>query len=690
MSPGRGGPRAGGQAQGGSGAVIGFRVIRYSGVQGVALVTSNLLQLATIGVIAGFLGASDLGRYSLLLFLGALVSMVFGLLSKPGTIRRTFGGGDDEDDDEDDGEEVISASPKHSLGAGLMWSILLGIAATALVVALRQPIADLLLGGEADATLVFWAGIIGGAGVLFRVGSISLWFERRPTAFLVAEVSRPLLMLVLMTALLASGGGLTDAVAGVAIGTAVAALLTVALLRGSFEPNLQPSEVVAITKAAGRRVPIVSSLWTIQNADVFLLSRVVDHVDLGVYTLAAKLGLLASFLPQAFRVAMRPLRKSAVFRAMRSQYGRSTSSGQLLGYFVLTCISSILVMVLAGEWLIDLAPSEFAAASALIPLTAAALVMPALWRTLNGQTAWPGKARIHFVVGTVGAALVFIGLCLALAPVIGIYAPPVAMLAGFVAPMSYFFVRCQRGPNRIDFPYSEIARALAIAGVIGGGFHLLPNLGPVAEAVVIVALVALYGALLFVFRVIPESHWPALGQIGASVISGRGDRVNPRRGLRSIDAEDRAELRLAVTERLGPAALVAPAARPDPPPGSDSSEAERTEGARLVRVLRLAGREGGAPVRRRTRWDGAAAEFLFADEPVAVRNASMRALLDQGADAQDLRALEDLVEHLARIPPDAWEGAPAAESPTGRRRRAAGRRSREAMARAAKAIGRRI
>ena len=57
---------------------------------------------------------------------------------------------------------------------------------------------------------------------------------------------------------------------------------------------------------------------------------------------------------------------------------------------------------------------------------------------------------------------------------------------------------------------------------------------------------------------------------------------------------------------------------------------------------------------------------------------------------QDLRALEDLVEHLAKIPPEAWEGGPAAESGSARRRRAAGRRSRDAMARAARAIGRRI
>ena len=34
----------------------------------------------------------------------------------------------------------------------------------------------------------------------------------------------------------------------------------------------------------------------------------------------------------------------------------------------------------------------------------------------------------------------------------------------------------------------------------------------------------------------------------------------------------------------------------------------------------------------------------------------MRTLLAAGAESNDLRALEDLVAHLARVPDDAWEG----------------------------------
>ena len=56
------------------------------------------------------------------------------------------------------------------------------------------------------------------------------------------------------------------------------------------------------------------SFWLVQNADIFILSRFVSHTELGIYSLASRLGFVVSFLPQGFRMAMRPLRKSATVR----------------------------------------------------------------------------------------------------------------------------------------------------------------------------------------------------------------------------------------------------------------------------------------------------------------------------------------------------------------------------------------
>ena len=636
---GSGGRRRGGNP-GGSGAVLGMRLLRLSGVQGTALVVSNMLQLVSIVVIAQFLGPIELGRYALLFFLAGLTTQVLSLAVRAGTIRRTFGGGDDEDDD-DEADDEVSSSPRRTLGVGLAWAALLGLAGAVAIVLARRPIADVLLGSADDERLVLYAGVLAGFWVPFKLASIVLWLERRPQAFLVADASRPVLSLAAISVLLATGAGLEGAIVGTAIGTAVAAVLAVVLLRGSFDPVFDVREVVQIVLKGGYRVPIVMSFWLTQNADVFLISRFVDPTDVGLYNLASRLGLVVAILPQGFRVAMRPLRKSAAFEAVREEYGAATQRGQLLGYFTLLCILAVLGMVLAGELLVDLAPPEYADAAPLIPLAAAGFVMPAFYRTVNSNVALPRKRRL-FIAGSVLAALLFFGVTAALAGPLGIYAAPVGLIAGFAVPSAYLFVRCQRGNRRIDFPYSETARALALALAVGAAYSLaIPPVPFLARLAIAVALLAVYLVLLFAFRVIPESHWRPLAHMARSVVRGTTEReLNPRAGLRALPEDRRCDLRAAISQGL-------------------PAERLRTdEGAELVASLRAVGvRAGAGSMLERSGDEREVAVFLFEAAPTAVRNASMRRLLAEGADSNQLRALEDLVLLLGRVPDDAWHGA---------------------------------
>ena len=650
---------------GGSGAVLGVRLLRYSGVQGAALVAGNLIQLVAILVVAAFLGPEEMGQYALLLFLAGLVTQVLSLLVKPGTIRRTFGGGDDEDDDEDE-DEVVSASPPRTLGTGLAWAALLGLAGTGLVVAFREPLADWLLGDPALADTVLWAGVLAGAWLVFKIADITLWLERRPGAFVVADTARPVLGLAARRAVLAAGAGVEGAIMATALGTGAAAICALVLLRGSFEPSLDPREVGQIIARGAHRAPIVLSFWTVQNADIFLLSRYIDGTELGIYTLASRLGLVVSLLPQGFRVGLRPLRKSAAFQAVREQYGKATAQGQLLGYFALLCIFAVLAMILAGEVLVDAAPAAYAGAAGLIPFTAAAFVMPSLYRTVNQNINVPHK-RATFILGCVAAAAIFIATTIVLAPEIDAYAAPVGMLAGFGLPSAFMFARGQLGGKPIRFPYREVLTALVLAAAIVAGVGLLPELNPFVRLALAAALLVLWLGLLVVFRVVPEYHWQPLVHMARSLGRGTPATFKARRGLRALGPAERDELRLAVIVGL-PAERLAP-------------EGERGgEGLRLVRALRRVGERGGVGVGEPSELDAEIALFLFEDASTAVRNASMRRVLGAGAESNDLRALEDLASHLARVPDDAWEGRRSADR--GRRLPGVERRRRVARRRA--------
>ena len=265
-----------------------------------------------------------------------------------------------------------------------------------------------------------------------------------------------MLGLAAMTALLASGAGIEGAIIGTAIGTAVAAIVAVVLLRGSYEPYFDPAEVKQIILRGRHRAPIVLSFWLVQNADVFILSRFISHTELGVYALASRLGFVVSFLPQGFRMAMRPLRKSAPSRRVQRPVRRATVQRPAARLLHLLCIFAVLVMILGGEVLVDAAPAAYAAAAGLIPFTAAGLRHarrlpdrePERQPEPQADAVHPRRARRRDLVRRHHRVL---------APEIGAYAAPVGMLFGFGVPSLLMFARNQRGKRPIDFPYRAVA-----------------------------------------------------------------------------------------------------------------------------------------------------------------------------------------------------------------------------------------
>ena len=539
--------------------------------------------------------------------------------------------------------------------------------AIGLVYLLREQLALIILRDRDETDLIAWAGVLGGAGVVWRLASITLWLERRPTAFVLGDASRGAIGIVLVISLLASGGGLEGAIVGAALGSVAAAIICGVLLIGSFDPAFDLREIGEIVNKGKDRAPIVISYWTVQNADVFVLSKFVSLSELGIYTLASRLGFMVSFAPQAFRVAMRPLRKSAAFQAVRDQYGHAIARGQLLGYFLLICIVGVLAMVLAADAVVDIAPAAYAGAASLVPLTAAAFVMGPLYRTMNGQTTWLGRTRKVFVIGAVLAAVLFIAVTALLAPAIDVYAAPVGMLVGYGLPCLYLFIRGQRGERPMHFPYREIGIATGLAVAFGAARLALPPLGLAADIAIALAALAAYLALLVVLKVIPEYHREPLMHIVRSSVSGRVDPFRPRQGIKQLGPGERARLREGLLLQIPPAELAGPSGGRDPTREADDQRDRSTfsEAIRLVRMLRAVGRAGGMEqeMKIRSARDEKIAELVFVDEPTAVRNATLRELLDDNHPAADLRALEDVAERLRGLGDRFWSDPEAPEEP---------------------------
>ncbi len=644
---------------GGTGAVLGAHLARFSSYQGVSLVMSNVLHYASLVLVARFLGPHSLGSFALLFFLTGLVTQIIHMVSKPGTMMRTFGISDDDADDagdDDEGSEVGSDRPTYTLGVGLVWTVFLAAAVIVPVTLFQGPIASFLLGDPHQGTAVMFATITGAVWAIFKLAEMVVWFEGRPRTFVLVDAARPAFNLAAIIAILSLGGGVEGAIIGQTIGTVSATFLCVGLIWTSFQKVFSFGELKAILDRGKMRIPVATSLWVVQNSDAFVLSRFLNHTDIGLYNLASRSGFMVAFLPQGFRVALRPLKKTAAYEAFRREYGIAVAQGEILAYFYLLTLTAILVMTLGGEILIAVGGSKFASVAPLVPLTAAAMSMTPLMRTIQMSATYDNRRRM-FIGSVIFVALAYVALSVGLLSFtdIGIYAPPVAMIAAFLIPSTAMFLRTQLGDTPIKFPYIPMAQATLVAVAIAVAYHFAHPADKWVQLPTIAAIMLVWLGLLFLLRIIPERHWSPIKHLVLAA-SGRRSVVafKRRAGLRALSGDERAALRRAVVDRMPPEALVSPDAhnRAD---GLGELVDPNAEGAHLVRLLRRAAVKGGVRLSAESEFDAGISLFLFSDQPVAVRLRKMRQLLASGESAHELRTLEDLRNELARVGDDVWE-----------------------------------
>src|SRR5215216_2844796 len=234
---------------GGAGAAIGAHLAKFSSFQGVSLLLTNLLHYASLVVVARFLGPSSLGSYALLFFLTGAVTQVIHIVSKPGTMMRTFGISDDDADDagdDDEDSEVGSDRPTYTLGVGLAWTTLLAGSMIALVAIFQTQIASFLLHDSSQGTVVLFASITGGVWAIFKLAEMVIWFEGRPLTFALVDAARPAFNLTAIIVLLAMGAGVKGAILGQAIGTVTATVICVIAIWPSFQKVFALAELKQI------------------------------------------------------------------------------------------------------------------------------------------------------------------------------------------------------------------------------------------------------------------------------------------------------------------------------------------------------------------------------------------------------------------------------------------------------------
>jgi O-antigen/teichoic acid export membrane protein len=624
-----------------TGAALGARIVRHSSVHLVGLFGVQLISFASFIVVAHYLGPADFGRFGLLLFFAALITLLFKIATKRGTYMQVFGG-DDEDDDEDDDEGAAAEERDRILGNGIVLSALL-VGVVALVMwPLSGPVADLLLGDGADPMLAFWAGLAGAFEGVWTLTSNVVRLERRPVSFVFLSAVRPILILAGVVAFVIAGAGLEGAIVGVMLGTAASVGAALFAIRHSYERDFDPAVARSIIGRGYVRVPIIVSYWTVGHADKFLVSRFVSPTDLGIYQFAALVGMLLSAVPAAFFKAWRPLKRTMTFAAVDDHYGVGVARGTMLSYFGLVCITALLGVALFAPVLVRLAPPSFEDAAPLIPLLAAGAVMPYVLRGMNKAGTLRNKRR-NYIFAVVAAALTFVALALVLIPWLGLEGAPLAMIVAFGISALFLFWRSQRGKKPLKLQYRSLCGAALLAVAAGVAYYLVDPESLAAQFGLASALFLAYAGVAIAVGVLPRLHRGALIEMGRTAVRRPSRPLDSQRAIQELNAEERTALRMAIADRRSADEI-----------GQALGGNGEAGGERVVRALRRVAGRRSPFAGRPTEHDARIGEYLLSTSSVATRDATAQRLLNEGVKSADLHTLEHTLEELERAPREAW------------------------------------
>ena len=595
--------------------------------------------LVTLAVLTRFLDPAEFGEYALYYFLAGLLTILYTLGWHRGSLLWIFGGGgdDDEDDEEDEaGAEAAAEDKRRALGTAILLVALIGALGTAALAAIAPSVAELLTGDGTDGRLAILAGAGGAAGAILILAASVPRRERRPTAYVVLHLGRPVLILAVTVPLVAVDAGVEAAVVGVAAGNAGAALLALVGIRRSFSLGFATSDVRNIARLGARYVPLTLSLWVIANGGVFFLGQYASASDAGFFRLATGVAAVASLPATAFITAWGPLRREPIYGAVEAERGRLAAAGVLASYFALGAIGLMLALVLGADLLVRVAPGAYDEAAPLIPLVGLGLLLQGWYRVLRRAGKFSDK-RTWYISLAVVAALVFVGVCVLLIPPLETYGAALAIVAAFLVAAAGMSLRSQLGREPVPFAYGRIVAGLAIAAACFAGAKLLGgvagDLAPLAD----VAAVAAYPLLLVATGAVPAAHLAPLRGFARAALPG-GASEDGRVELDGLDEAQRAVLEILVRHRR-PVGDVAPMI------GIPRADLESS----FVAALRQVGGVG-----RPSEADAEIGDYLLSSAPVAARDQLWRRLSAQGADALEVDALSLTLERLRRAPAEAW------------------------------------
>lgn len=637
------GPSSAGDAAAEPGAdtplvAFGRRLSRHMGVYAGAQVAVFLFGMVNLAVLTRLLPIEQFGRLAVFLLLATLLTTLYNLGSLQGTLIAVFGAGGagEEMGVEEDEGRPLAEDPERALTTGLLLTIAIAALGTAVVFA-TAPFFARLFGAPGELDGIRLAALCGATGAVWRLVQNIPRLERRPVLYSTLGLVRPALALGLGIFFVVAGLGVEGALLGIAVGTALASGVGVAVGRRNYALGVDLGIVPQIFRSGAFVVPLIAAMWIVTNVDLLFVNAYAPDDAVGPYRVAMRLGAGVSYLVSAVTMALLPLKRTPLHTAMKEEHGPSGFGSALFAVFLFVGIWAVLGLALLADVMIRIAPASYADAAPLVPMIGLGLVAFGVLMVIYRGVKLPGRRGWHLGMMLAAAAL-FVASGLVLVPAYGGYGAAGAQIFAFGVPALVMLWVAQRSKHPLEIHYGRIALGLAIGvACIGAGQLLSPLAGDWRIAVDLVILAAFPG-LLMLARAFPSE------ELSTFVDLSRLPRPRWRSApvverLSGLDPIDRRALSALVGNGVPAAEAARALAMPEPLMLS-----------RFVASLREIG--GGGESNDR---DADVASYLLSPRGVARRDRLGERLCEDGVDPFDLDLLDSTLGRLRRLPKREWE-----------------------------------
>jgi O-antigen/teichoic acid export membrane protein len=445
-----------------------WRLGKHSAIYGLGAVVSRLIGVLLLPVVTRYLHRSDLGAVDTLIALSIVLVIVLRAGISMAFFRFYF-------DAEDEAGRVTVVR------TSFWFTMTMATAGLVAGLVLAGPISEALFSTHSRANLVRAAFVLLWAQMNYEQLTSLFRVEERSVAYVAATLANVVITVVgtiLLVAVWHKGA------VGVLVGNFTGTLAVYAVLLGyrRFQLGLEFDRGLfrQMQRFGLPLVPSGLALWAVDLADRFLLLKLKNTAEVGLYSVGVRISSALLILLIALRTAW-----PAFAYSIKDDTEAKRTYGFVLTYVLYVCCWLSLALSLLAPWLVRLlATPRFYPGSRVVPLLVFAGTAFIAFNVMSIGIGRAKATQFNWVVTGLAAA-VNIGLNFLVIPPYGMMGAAAATLAAYTVMFLGMTIRAQQ-VFHVPYQWRRVALAVGAAAgltVLGKALHV-PLGGAVALAAV--------------------------------------------------------------------------------------------------------------------------------------------------------------------------------------------------------------